>query len=275
MGMELMYERMPEKKWYVILDDDTFVIAPSLKAFLGHLDYKEPYYIGHAVGDYRARFAHGGSAIVISGAAMKQLFARRDIVKAAYIASLDEKWGDRLVAKTFQKVGIYLNERYSTYFSGEPPANSRITADRFCAPIISFHQLRKGAGMDSVATALKSVKEPVLANQMFKIFRDYSFKSLIKEPVQQGHDHVGPRGGAKTFKKVNSAATCRKKCESDSKCLAWTIDTGKKECYTSPWMVIGHGNGKKSEGTSGGVDPKKAESGINGRKVEALLKKCP
>ena len=95
MGMELLYNQMPNAKWYVLLDDDTFVIKASLLAVLGRLDPSEPHYLGNAVGDFRGRFGHGGSGILISGAAMSQLFEREDVVMAALVgvvglATLDD-----------------------------------------------------------------------------------------------------------------------------------------------------------------------------------------
>ncbi|OTA02204.1 hypothetical protein A9Z42_0025660 [Trichoderma parareesei] len=41
-GMELAYRLMPQKKWYTILDDDTFLIGPSLHLLLSHLDPAKP-----------------------------------------------------------------------------------------------------------------------------------------------------------------------------------------------------------------------------------------
>ena len=119
--MELLYKQMPHKKWYIILDDDTYLITPSIELLLSHLDPREAQYIGNAVGDYRGRFAHGGSAVLLTGEAMKRLFSRPNIVAEAYLESLDETWGDRLVATTFQKLGVYLDERHSHYFNGEWP----------------------------------------------------------------------------------------------------------------------------------------------------------
>jgi hypothetical protein len=54
---------------------------------------------------------------------------------------LTETFGDKLVASMAMKAGIYLEERYAIHFNGEPPRETRIKADRFCAPIASFHGL--------------------------------------------------------------------------------------------------------------------------------------
>ncbi|KJZ73503.1 hypothetical protein HIM_07059 [Hirsutella minnesotensis 3608] len=162
MGMELAYRRLPLKKWYMILDDDTYLVKPSLELLLSHLDPDKPQYIGNAVGDYKGRFAHGGSAVLLSGSAMKALFSRPDVVARAYVNSLDETWGDRLVATTLQKVAVYINEGYSHYFNGERPEMTRIRGDRICSPIVSFHGLREPGAMARAGERLGGVKQPVL-----------------------------------------------------------------------------------------------------------------
>lgn len=73
---------MPSKSWYITLDDDTYILNSSLKSTLGHLDPSVPYYIGNAVGDYRARFVHGGSAVIFSQAAMDSIFIQNPTVVA-------------------------------------------------------------------------------------------------------------------------------------------------------------------------------------------------
>jgi hypothetical protein len=265
MGMEMLYLRIPDKKWYIILDDDTFLVKPSLELFLSRLDAQMPQYIGNAVGDYKGRFAHGGSAVILSGAAMRRLFSRPDIVVKAYAASLDETWGDKLVATTLQKLGIYLDERYSHHFNGEPPEITRITTDKFCSPLVSFHGLRKPGAMLNAGRSLAHLGRPLRWGDVWERFGNYPLLYLAGQPVQSKQDHIGPVvGDVKVFKRVKSAEACRKKCErSGSACLAWTFEQKTKTCRGSAWMVIGVG---AAEGIL---------SGVNWLQIESLLRKCP
>ena len=91
---------MPDKKWYLIVDDDTYLVEQSLRMLLEYLDPNVPHYVSNAVGDYRARFAHGGSGVVLPQAAVRRLLAHPEVVTAAHRQSLDEIWGDRLLATT-------------------------------------------------------------------------------------------------------------------------------------------------------------------------------
>ncbi|TFB06505.1 hypothetical protein CCMA1212_001845 [Trichoderma ghanense] len=264
MGMELAYKLMPQKKWYTILDDDTFLIGPSLHLLLSHLDPARPQYIGNAVGDYKSRFAHGGSGIVLSQEAMRRLFNNPGIVAQSHVDSLDETWGDRLVGTTLIKLGIYLDERYGHYFNGEPPAMARVQGDRFCSPIVSLHGLRRPGAMVAVGQALSNRQQPVLWADLWQLFAAPSLDDAGREPERQMRDHVGPTGDdTTTWESIASAEACRSKCRDSKSCLAWTFDTETRACHTSPWMVIGDSSGAETE-----------ESGLDWQKVESLVQHC-
>lgn len=271
MGMELLYDAMPNKKWYFILDDDTFVIKASLELFLSHLDYRQPHYIGNAVGDFKGRFAHGGSGVLISGEAMRRLFARKSIVMRAYLNSLDETWGDKLVATTLQKLGIYIDERYNHHFNGEPPELTRIREDRFCSPLLSFHRLQEPDAMQAVARTMgagpsSAATNPVLWGELWQIFSPDPIQKLADEPVRKGRDHVGaPDEHVRTLPGVANAESCRASCESDGGCLAWTYVEDSRDCRLGPWMMIGPTEGKDVQGKW---------SGVKWKKVERMLKEC-
>lgn len=261
--MELAYKKMPGKKWYIILDDDTFLIGPSLHLFLSHLDPTRPYYLGNAVGDYKSRFAHGGSGIVLSQNTMQRLFDRPDIVAQSYITSLDETWGDRLVGLTLIKLGIYLDERYSHHFNGEPPEMTRIKRDRFCSPILSFHAARRPGAMEAIGQSLSHREQPVTWSELWQLFADTSLENAGREPVRQMRDHVGPTGeDTTTWESIASAEVCRSKCRNRKSCLAWTYDRETRTCRASPWIVIGNSNAEMNE------------SGLDWQVVAPLLQHC-
>lgn len=266
MGMELAYRRLPRKKWYMILDDDTYLVKASLERLLSHLDPGKSQYVGKAVGDYRARFAHGGSGVLVSGPAMRALFGRPDVVTQAYAASLDETWGDRLVATTLQKVGVYLSERHSHHFSGEPPELARIGRDGFCVPVVSFHGLRSRGAMARVGARLAGVGGPVLRGQLWALFGDQPMERHGRGPFAAG-DHVGPRReGATSWRGVGDGDGCRARCERQgARCLAWTYRRDTGECRGSPWVVVGEGGGG-----GGGA----SVSGLNWKRMEPWARGC-
>lgn len=253
---------MPDKKWYVLLDDDSYLLDASLEAILSNLDPLHPYYIGNAIGDYKARFAHGGSAVVFSQAAMYRIFVQNtDVVTRAHLESLDSNWGDKIIATTAMKTGIYLEERYGRNFNGEPPLLTRIRSDRFCTPIASFHKLSP-LQMQDVGKVFNSATKPVSWIDIWEIYKAPNFESFLETPARTDWDHVGGSGGTTSTQNVATKEACLNIClRHSSKCLAWTWEAESKTCHFSSWMIIGD----RSTGKF---------SGINAKRAMALSRKC-
>ncbi|KAF5861017.1 hypothetical protein ETB97_000845 [Aspergillus alliaceus] len=259
-GLELCYEQMPDKKWYILADDDTYLMQPALKLLLEHLDPEVPYYVGNAVGDYKGRFAHGGSSVILSQATMRSLFSHREVITSAHLESLEETWGDKLLATTLLKLGIYLDEQYVIFFNGGPPRAIRVTEDRLCAPIISFHNLSPSE-MINVGRRFQHTDDFLLWIDLWDIYGAPSLDSPILESGRKGWDHVGGLDeSTMTVKDILTAQGCVKICHNYSKsCLAWTWESEKQLCHISNWMVPGD----QAEGKTSGINVPRAKSLVN------------
>ncbi|KAK4239369.1 hypothetical protein C8A03DRAFT_42978 [Achaetomium macrosporum] len=256
-GLELAYKKYPRKQWYLLVDDDTFVIQPSLKPLLEHLDPTEPHYLGNAVGDFRARFAHGGSAVILSHAAVSALFKNPKGLSSVYVDSLDETWGDRLLAKALLRLGIYLDETYSHLFNGEPPLLSKIRADRLCSPLLSFHKLASPAAMRKLGEQFRNISKPVMWNDLWEI---YGYTPPWRQTDAASHedwDHVGDVDESTlTIPNIKSSKACKKNCDRRSRaCLAWSWDSEAKSCHISHWMIVG----KEAPGRVSGINIPRAK----------------
>lgn len=262
-SLQLAWEAMPGKKWYIMQDDDTFIIRPSLYRFLAHLDPSQGLYLGNAIGDYKGRFAHGGSSFILSHQAMARLFGGDpEIVSQAYVASLDEVWGDKLVATTFMKVGVYLSERYGHFFNGERPLITKIAADRFCSPLVSFHGLAQPEKMKEVGKTFAETEKPVFWRDLWRIYGQPSLETFEKLPIRLGQDHVGRQDDINMMERVTSVDKCVSLCDTHGpKCLAWTWDNQTEICLMSPWIIVGE-------------KPQDRFSGLNVEEVKKLDSKC-
>ncbi|KAI1872961.1 uncharacterized protein JN550_003835 [Neoarthrinium moseri] len=241
-GLQYAWENLPRKKWYIMSDDDTYVLKESLALTLGHLDPSTPQYLGNPVGDFKGRFAHGGSSAVLSGAVLKKLFNDNPKIAAeAHVEATTATWGDKLLSTTLMKIGIYLDENYSRLFNGEPPSMTRMWIDRFCLPLISFHGLGVGSRMSDVGNTFKGMKEPVFWRQLGKIYGAADFESFVAEPIRANQDFVGRLDEhSTTINLVESVEECVKICgQHSTDCLAWTWDMGTKQCHYAPWTIIG------------------------------------
>ncbi len=286
-GLQLGYDLLPRKKWYLLLDDDTYLIKPSLQLVLGHVDSSKPTYLGNAIGDYKARFAHGGSSFLVSHAAMGRLLDRNSAVLAeGYRSSLTEIWGDKLVATTLMKVGVFVDERFSRFFNGERPLITKILADRFCSPLVSFHGLAEPVQMRDVGRIFGAVDRPVRWSELWTIYGQPGLDVFKASPIRPGKDYVGVRVNFRNTSLVackladfyiskrvdensmtqscESAERCFEMCEKQKSrsCMAWTWDKERKACHISPWVIVGS---PTSEGKY---------SGLNLALMERLLRSC-
>lgn len=253
---------MPGRKWYITQDDDTFIIRPSLYRFLEHLDPSKDLYLGNAIGDYTARFAHGGSSFILSEAAMRRLFDNPEVVSQAYVASIDEIWGDKLIATTLSKVGIYISERYGHFFNGERPLITKAAADRFCSPLVSFHGLAQPAQMREVGKKFTKFDKPVFWGDLWEIYGQPGLDVFDENPIRLGQDHVGRQDDPAMISRAESVDKCVATCEGRGKeCLAWTWDKQTNLCIISPWVIVGD-------------KPQDRYSGLNVGEVRRLASKC-
>ncbi|RYO75450.1 hypothetical protein DL766_002537 [Monosporascus sp. MC13-8B] len=257
-SLEYAWLNMPKKKWYLVLDDDTYIIKHSLTLLLGHLNPAKPTFLGNPVGDYKGRFPHGGSSVIISGSAVSKLYdGHPDIVAEGHQESPTAIWGDKLLSTTFMKIGVYLDETYGRMFNGENPWMTRMWVDRFCLPLVSFHGLGEGDLMEQVGNTFKHMEGPVFWRQLADIYGTYNFSSFHQDPVRANMDFVGRLDEhSTTFTDVNDVPQCIKLCgQHRNTCLAWTFDPALRLCHIAPWAIIG----EIAEGRSSGVNAPLAE----------------
>ena len=71
--MEKSWEMKPDMDWYILIDADSYIFWSNMLVWLQTMDPSKKSYFGSEVNIGGHRFAHGGSGIVMSGAAVKEL----------------------------------------------------------------------------------------------------------------------------------------------------------------------------------------------------------
>ena len=142
----------PDKKWYVFMEADSFLLWSMLLQYLSLLNPIEPYYIGagSCIGD--DLFAHGGSGFVVSQPAMLLVTQHYATHKAEVETLTDELWaGDHVLAKSFNDAGVSTTDAWP-HFQGDYPGlvayagpDGRYTPaawlQEWCVPTISYHHM--------------------------------------------------------------------------------------------------------------------------------------
>lgn len=253
-SLEMAYNRWPNEKWYIMADDDSYLMLPSAKQLLQKFDPSQLHYLGNAEGHWTGRFGHGGSNFFVSRGAMNSLFdKRRGAVGAGHHeASTTAKLGDWLLAVTLNRIGIYVQEGHKRFFNGEDPWSTKIRADRVCSLLVGFHALKTGDVMRKVAASFGPLARPATWWDVWDVLGEKeAFKTGAESHSRNDWDYVGnPDEATSTLRNSPAAMSCQDACLGRRWCLAWTYVPEKKECHLSPWMAVGKSATGKVSGIS-------------------------
>jgi hypothetical protein len=142
----------PDKKWYVFIEADSFLLWSMLLQYLSLLDPTEPHYLGAGtcMGDHL--FAHGGSGFVASRPAMLMAAQHYATNKAEIETDTDQQWaGDFVLGKSFNDAGVSTTDAWP-HFQGDYPGlvayagpdgryAPAASLREWCVPTISYHHM--------------------------------------------------------------------------------------------------------------------------------------
>lgn len=139
--LEKLYVKYPDKDWFIMMDADSYIVWPNLLTWLGKLPDPSAakLYLGSPahVGD--VQFAHGGSGILLSQAAMHEFAVKNKGVAASWDKPMhDECCGDLIIATVLKKMGILLKPSWPTV-NGEKPSTLPFGPTHWCQPVVTMH----------------------------------------------------------------------------------------------------------------------------------------
>jgi hypothetical protein len=142
----------PDKKWYIFIEADSFLLWSMMLQFLALLDHTEPYYIGSGSCMVDHLFAHGGSGFVASQPAMILATQHYADNKAQIETLTDREWaGDAVLGRSFNDAGVNTTDAWP-HFQGDYPGlvayagpdgrYGTVNLPReWCIPTISYHHM--------------------------------------------------------------------------------------------------------------------------------------
>jgi hypothetical protein len=135
------YRMRPNTKWFLFIEGDTAVFWANLLQWLNRLNPDDLIYSGSQNVWGGVTFAHGGSGVLLSRAAVKKL-------EESYTSHAEE-WekstiehccGDSLLAKAIKDIGIEMTPSFPL-IQGEAPATIDWNARHMCAPSVTWHHV--------------------------------------------------------------------------------------------------------------------------------------
>ncbi|KAM3077864.1 hypothetical protein ACMFMF_004282 [Clarireedia jacksonii] len=141
-------ENYPNFKWYIYIEDDTYVFWDNLLRWLATLPTDDkPAYYGAYSGEVNATFAQGGSGIAFSRSLMRSVFSGPKAPTLVEYANLTANscCGDIILGHVLREHGVLVNqgEYGPVSFRPEPPWKTSFEEYLWCKPIFTFHHLHQ------------------------------------------------------------------------------------------------------------------------------------
>jgi Fringe-like len=145
--LEKTWAMKPGMDWYVLIDADSYIFWENLLAWLdNNMDPGKKWYFGSEVNIDGVRFAHGGSGVVMSRAAVYELVVMNERTAARWDPMIQDKCcGDLVLGMAFKELGIELRDVWPL-MSGESPASMPFgpaTPEYLCNPALTMHHLNQ------------------------------------------------------------------------------------------------------------------------------------
>ncbi|KAI8826499.1 hypothetical protein BJ741DRAFT_540761 [Chytriomyces cf. hyalinus JEL632] len=222
-GLKLVYKKYPNVDWYLMIDDDSYVMMDNLKMYLQKLDPNKKHYIGQmnrfkgcdGVSEYGTgpHFAQGGAGIVISRGAMVAMMENIDDCIVRY----KDCWaGDIRVGLCLRDSAIPIHHQVG--FHGIPPTKDFIFPTNPCeVPFVFHHVLPLQMQMlHSIELRIRS-STPQRQSTMGDVFQTFL-------PYAGTHENTDRPGGDFLKGSMQTAKECETLCIETEKCVAWVHD---------------------------------------------------
>ena len=136
----------PEKKWYVFVETDTYILWQTLLNYLAVLPAEKNLYMGGQIWIGDVLFAHGGTGFAVSRPALEKVVEHYVANQGEWEEYTDSHWaGDCVLGKAFRDSGTPLTSSWPIW-QADDIGNMNYARDEaglrvWCLPTISYHHL--------------------------------------------------------------------------------------------------------------------------------------
>lgn len=282
----------PQIEWFVMMEADTSVSWTNLLQWLRTMDSNKPYYLGSQNSIGGTTFAHGGSGIILSRQAAKQMQDKREEEgKEAYNKRWEDETaasccGDEILARVLLEAGVPMTMAWPL-IQGETISTVDFTKNHWCTPPVTWHHVTPleidtlwQFGADWIDD--HDWNTPYLYRDIFAHFieRHISVTRHAWNNLSQDKKIVAPSlatqddlkfSELKDFEQraVESSSACEEACnqQPQGKCVQWMFTPGR--CYLGKVIRLGKTDERESE---------RWVSGWNAERVEEYKRRmgdCP
>ncbi|KAK4221128.1 hypothetical protein QBC38DRAFT_492698 [Podospora fimiseda] len=248
----------PKAKWYIYMEDDTYLFLDNVLRYLNGFDWRQSHYLGSFAGKSDVVFAHGGAGFALSRGAWEKTFGKKEDLPGEYEKYTSEHCcGDQVLGYALRESGVKFGEnngdgKFTWGFN--PIVHWRFGFSRWnwCVPLLSWHKVhnrdvaryfeleRKWKGKQM---RHKDFFEEMIASDLKKrqewwdnLSELFSVSSGNKEnpPVPESSHDLG------LWKKGwESVEACERACEGWENCVQWSYV--EDLCKMDDKLIMGQG----------------------------------
>ena len=253
------WEHWPHMKYYVYIEDDTYIFWPNLLRYLRTLSPTEFAYFGAFSGEGNATFAQGGSGIIFTHGLMETVFGSDSPPTLEQYGNFTSRacCGDTVLGKILRDYGIQVNRgTWGTLsFRPEPPWRTGFDERDWCLPIFTFHHVhqRDIAMLDALERKLLAAgKEEILFRDIYmETIAPFLVKDEINnwdnfaaqwistpnQPFAQGWPFATGLDDLNSTAAYQSKQGCRDACLALESCLSWRF--AEESCALDSAVIWG------------------------------------
>ncbi|KAF4122288.1 glycosyltransferase family 31 [Geosmithia morbida] len=137
----------PRAKWYVYMEDDTYLFLPAVRSYLAGFDWRERHYLGSYAAKSDAVFAHGGAGFALSRGAWEASFGKNPRMAEDYHQYVvDHCCGDQVLGLALRDHGVRFGEnggdgKFTWGFNPLVHWTFVFSRSNWCHHLKSFHKV--------------------------------------------------------------------------------------------------------------------------------------
>ncbi len=230
----------PDKKWYLFVETDTYVLWQTFLNYVAVLDSTQPVYIGGQIWIGDVVFAHGGTGFAVSNPAMQLVVRHFQEHQKEWEDYTNWHWaGDCVLGKAMKDSGAPLTHAWPIWQADDIGdmnyARSENGMRLWCMPTVSYHHLSPTV-VESMwnweQDWIREVNDPSATLHHRDVYNHYILPQVV-EPRQNWDNHADQDQGP-----VASLAECGDICESLEKCVQYALSLDLR-CLTTSKPNLG------------------------------------
>ncbi|KAK7409423.1 hypothetical protein QQX98_008384 [Neonectria punicea] len=249
----------PAAKWYIYMEDDTYLFLPNVLSYLSTFDWPKPHYLGSYAAKSDVVFAHGGAGFALSRGAWETSFGRNpNMTEEYYQYTADHCCGDQVLAHALDNYGVKFgenggDEKFTWGFNPVVHWTFAFSKHNWCHPLLSWHKVHnRDVSQYYELEKAWDFTQPLLHRDFFT----EKILPSIQEPIQWWDNMANlyevtsankewpptPEGeyDADRWKQAwQSVEACEAACKGWADCIQWTYV--EDLCKMDDKMIMGQG----------------------------------